>query len=90
MTTIKKIAIISNAQITGEKGGAEKFYEKLTETFRKYVLQVDLISVPCSEATFEDILRGYLACYDLDLSGYDGVISSKCPTYAIRHPNHVC
>jgi glycosyltransferase involved in cell wall biosynthesis len=26
----------------------------------------------------------------MDLSAYDGVISTKAPAYAIRHPNHVC
>ncbi len=26
----------------------------------------------------------------MDLSGFDGVISTKAPTYAVRHPNHVC
>jgi len=87
---INKLAIICNVQISGEKGGAEIFYVKLLECFKKYVPIVDLIEVPCSENTFEDILRGYLSCYDLDLSGYDGVISSKAPTFGVRHSNHVC
>lgn len=90
MTKIRKLAIVSNIQITGEAGGAEIFYEKLAETFRNYVPQVDLLCIPCSEITFEDILRGYMTCYDLDLKEYDGVISSKAPTFAVRHPNHVC
>lgn len=87
---MNKLAIISNIQVSGEQGGAEIFYTKLHESLRTYVTKVDLICVPCSEATFEDILKGYLKCYDLNLKEYDGVISAKAPTYAIRHPNHVC
>lgn len=90
MTEIRKLAIVCNVQLTGENGGAEIFHEKLTTAFRKYVPHVDLIGTPCSENTFEDILRGYVSCYDLDLKDYDGVISSKAPTYAVRHKNHVC
>lgn len=87
---INRLAIIANAQKTGEKGGAERFFALLAEAFRTYVDRVDLVPVDCSEATFEDILKGYLACYDLDLSEYDGVVSTKAPTFAVRHENHVC
>ena len=38
---------------------------------------------------FDSILRSYLRSYDLDLSGFDGIISTKAPTYAVRHRNHV-
>lgn len=90
MTKINKLAIICNTQTSGEKGGAEIFYTNLTDYFKRYVTCVDLIEVPCSENTFEDILRGYLSFYDLDLNDYDGVVSSKAPTYGVRHRNHVC
>jgi len=36
------------------------------------------------------VLRSYLDCYDLDLSAYDLVISTKNPTLMVQHPNHVC
>lgn len=90
MSKISSVAIIANMQISGIQGGAELFHQRLYETFCKYVPKVDLIKVPCCEYTFEDILDGYQSCYDLDLSQYDGVISSKAPTFAVTHPNHVC
>ncbi len=90
MSKINKLGIICNIQLSGQTGGAEIFYRKLYEYFSKYVECVDLIEVECSENTFEDILTGYLRCYDLELKDYDGIISSKAPTYGIRHKNHVC
>jgi glycosyltransferase involved in cell wall biosynthesis len=42
------------------------------------------------ESNFEAILRSYLQFYDLDLTKYDGIISTKAPGYLSRHPNHVC
>ena len=90
MRKLDRIAIIANEQISGIKGGAEVFHEKLCESIRKYVPGTELIRVPCSELTYEDILRSYEECYSMDLSGFDGVISSKAPTFAVSHPNHVC
>lgn len=90
MSKVKRLAFVSNSQLSGTKGGAEIFNERMVEYLSKYVPCVDHISVPCSENTFEDILRGYVTCYDLDLSSYDGVITAKAPTFAIKHPNHVC
>lgn len=90
MSKVNKLAIISNAQVSGEKGGAEIFYECLSEHFKRCVPVVEHIEVPCSEATFDDILQGYVTCYDLDLSGYDAVVSTKAPTFAVQHKNHIC
>ena len=42
------------------------------------------------EQTFAEVAASYRRFYDLDLSAYDGVISAKAPSYAARHPNHVC
>ncbi len=90
MSKIRKLAFISNAPLSGERGGAEIFNEQIVEHFSKYVPYVKHIPVICSEATFEAILKGYVTCYDLDLSEFDGVVSAKAPTFAVRHPNHVC
>jgi len=87
---IHNLAIIANVQLSGARGGAETFQEKLYEYFSKVVDHVEMINVPCDESSFEGILSCYQACYDLDLSRFDGVISSKAPTFAVSHPNHVC
>lgn len=90
MGKCNSLAIIANVQLSGAQGGAEIFHQKLYENFCRYVPHVTLLEVPCCENTYEDILRGYQVCYDLDLSQYDAVISSKAPTFAVQHPNHVC
>lgn len=90
MKKLGSVAIIANVQTSGTKGGAEVFHRKLYESISRYVPNTELIEVPCCEYTYEDILRSYETCYSLDLNRFDGVISSKAPTFAVTHPNHVC
>lgn len=46
--------------------------------------------VVADEPDFERIQRNYLTCYDLDLRLFDMVVSTKAPTWLVRHPRHVC
>ncbi len=45
--------------------------------------------MPFDESNFDGIIDGYERCRAMDLSGYDLVISTKAPTYAVSHPRHV-
>lgn len=85
-----RIAVIAVSNPKGEVGGAEKFYKGLADSLCAKGHQAEVISVLSDESTFESIEESYLRFYDLDLSAYDGVISTKSPSYMIRHPNHVC
>ncbi len=69
--------------------GAERHFVGMVDAFQKKA-ETHWIRVPLSEATWNQVLRSYLDCYDLDLSGYDLVVSTKNPTYMVRHRNHVC
>jgi glycosyltransferase involved in cell wall biosynthesis len=85
-----KTAIITPAIHDPERlFGAERHFLGMVQAFKRSV-DTDWIQVPISEARWETILQGYLDCYDLDLRGYDLVISTKAPTYLAQHPNHVC
>ena len=85
-----KAAIITPAIHDSERlFGAERHFLGMVQAFKRHV-DTDWIQIPISEASFETILRGYLECYELDLSTYDLVVSTKAPTYAAQHPNHVC
>jgi glycosyltransferase involved in cell wall biosynthesis len=53
-------------------------------------VHAEILPVIPDESNFEAILRSYLQFYDLDLTSYDGIISTKAPGYLSRHPNHVC
>ena len=84
-----KIGVVTPVMKGGEKGGAEAFYEGLVKGLRMASYDVDQIEVCIDETTFDTILEAYVTCYDLDLHQYDVVISTKAPTYMVRHPNHI-
>lgn len=85
-----KVAIVTVRAISGEAGGAERFYDALVEAFRQAGHEAQEVPVVADESTFEQIKRNYLTCYDLDLSAFDLVVSTKAPTWLVRHPRHVC
>ena len=47
------------------------------------------LEIPIDETNFESVLASYARCYDVDASAFDVVISTKAPTYMVRHPRHV-
>lgn len=85
-----KIAVIAVASSSGAYGGAERLYQGLVEALRNEGTETDLLTVMSDEKDFDSIKASYLKFYDLDVSKYDGVISTKAPSYAVRHPNHIC
>ena len=84
-----RAAIVAPYASSGERGGAERFYEGLKHALNAAGVETEIVGVSLSEATFEDIMAGYERCAALDLSAYDLVISTKAPTFNIRHPNHI-
>ncbi len=85
-----RIALVAAVPPSGEQGGAERFFNGLSEALAANDLQVTILKIASDESCYERIQESYLRFYDLDLSGFDGVISSKAPSYVVRHPNHVC
>jgi len=86
----KRVAVVGVVSSIGEKGGAERLYEGLKEGIKSQNVDVDLILKISDERDINTIKESYLRFYDLDLSAYDGVISTKAPSYVIRHKNHIC
>ena len=85
-----RVAVVTPTMKSGEKGGAEALYQGLVQSLRRTTGgTVDQVEVTIDESTFDAILRSYLTCYELDLRAYDLVISTKAPTFMVRHPNHV-
>jgi len=85
-----KVAIVTVRSASGEAGGAERFYDALVGAFRQAGHDAQEVPVVADESTFDHIKQNYLACYDLDLSAFDLVVSTKAPTWLVRHPRHVC
>jgi hypothetical protein len=84
------VAVVTPVSVSGAVGGAERFYRGLRDALDAIGLRTVIVEDTCDETNLNSILSSYLRFYDLDLSRFDGVISTKAPTYAIRHPNHVC
>jgi glycosyltransferase involved in cell wall biosynthesis len=85
-----KVALVTPAITSSERlYGAEKYFLGLHQGLRE-IADADWLQVPISEATFDDVLQGYLDCFDLDVSRYDVVISTKVPTFMVQHPRHIC
>jgi glycosyltransferase involved in cell wall biosynthesis/GT2 family glycosyltransferase len=84
-----RIGLVVPRVVAGPVGGAEALYRGLLDALRRTSHEVELVGVPVDESTFDAALESYLACHDLDVSAYDAVISTKVPTYMVRHPNHV-
>ena len=85
----KRIAVLQAGSAKGEFGGAERFYAGLIAALAEKGCKAEAVSIPADEATFDHILANYAACRSLDLSRFDLVISTKAPTYAAQHPNHL-
>jgi FkbM family methyltransferase len=84
-----KIAVVVPVMKSGEKGGAEALYKGLIQGLRDASHDVDRIGVVIDESSFEAILEAYEQCSNLDLHDYDLVVSTKAPTYAVRHRAHI-
>lgn len=89
-TVAGRIAVVAVRPASGEVGGAERLYEGLAQALEAAGNEVDLLQIVSEERSFETIQESYLRFYDLDLSRYARVVSTKAPSYAVRHPNHVC
>jgi glycosyltransferase involved in cell wall biosynthesis len=85
-----RIAVLASGSASGEKGGAERFFEGLRDALDLAGAEADLHWVTSDESSFDQIQRSYLRFYEYDLSNYDGVVSTKAPSYLVRHRNHVC
>ncbi len=85
-----RIAVITARPVSGEVGGAERFYDALIVALRNAGHSAVELRVATDESTVENIKRSYVDAYDLDVSRFDMVISTKAPTWLVRHPRHVC
>lgn len=85
-----KVAVVTMRAVDGAAGGAERFYEALVAAFRQQGHDAQELPIIGDEANFDHIERNYLASYDLDVSAFDMVVSTKAPTWLVRHPRHIC
>jgi glycosyltransferase involved in cell wall biosynthesis len=84
------IAIVAPCPIPYMIGGAENLFRGLQDHLNEYTShQAELIKLPSRELEFWDLLDSYRRFAELDLTGFDVVVSSKYPAWMVRHPRHV-
>ncbi|GFM31471.1 glycosyltransferase [Novosphingobium sp. PY1] len=84
-----KVGIICAGSPVAGNGGAERFYAGLKRGFEEIGCMPEFVEISSSEPSVDQILRNYELAAETDVSHFDFVVSSKVPTYAVRHPNHV-
>jgi len=84
-----KIAVVGPSPVPYVYGGAEGLMWKLTESINRLTShQAEMIKLPSREHSFWDLIDSYHQFYCLDLSHFDLIISTKYPSWMVRHPNH--
>lgn len=85
-----KIGLLRPEPVPPTIGGAERLVEGLETAIRSWTSHaVEVVHLPLHEHTAVDLLGSYRAWANLDASGFDLVISTKYPTWMVRHPRHV-
>ena len=83
------IALVVVKSKSGEEGGAEKFFKGLNKAFQTFGHTSEMVELISDESSLESIEDSYKKFRSLDLTDFDLVISTKAPSYAILHPNHI-
>ncbi len=85
-----RIALLAPSPVPFTIGGAEKLAWGLHHFLNQQTPhQAELLKLPSREHSFWDLVDSYRAFWQLDLSHFDLVISSKYPAWMASHPRHV-
>jgi glycosyltransferase involved in cell wall biosynthesis len=86
-----KIAVVGPSPVPFRRGGAENLLSGIVNAINTHTHhEADLIKLPSRELSFWELIDNYLAFYKLDLSHFDAIVSTKYPSWMVRHPNHIC
>lgn len=85
------IAVVAPSPVPLTIGGAENLWWGLVEHLNRATPHhADLIKLPTPERDFWEVVDSYKRWSELDVSGYDLVISGKYPAWMVAHSKHVC
>lgn len=86
-----RIAVVAPSPVPFTIGGAENMMWGLCDGINRYTEhQCELIKLPVKEFSFWDLVDSYYAFYRLDLSHFDLIITSKYPSWMVKHDNSIC
>jgi glycosyltransferase involved in cell wall biosynthesis len=84
------LAIVAPCPIPYVIGGAENLYRGLQDHINERTPhQAEIIKLPSRELSFWELLDSYRRFTELDLTGFDVVVSAKYPAWMVDHPRHV-
>src|SRR3954453_5715341 len=84
------VAIVAPCPIPYTIGGAENLWRSLQAHINEHTPhQAEQIKLPSREHTFWELVDSYRRFAELDLTGFDVVVSSKYPAWMVAHPRHV-
>ncbi|WP_272474706.1 glycosyltransferase family 4 protein [Baekduia alba] len=84
------VAIVAPCPVPFQLGGAENLWRALQDHLNEQTgHQAALVSIPSREHGFWELLDSYRRFAELDLAGFDVVISGKYPAWMVEHPAHV-
>ena len=86
-----KIAIVGPSPVPFGIGGMEYLLWGMQQHMNEDTAhKSELIKLPTKETNFWELVNSYKQFYDLDLSHFDMVITTKYPAWMVQHPNHIC
>jgi glycosyltransferase involved in cell wall biosynthesis len=89
-SAVVNIAILAPSPVPLQIGGAENLWWGLLDHLnRQTEHHADLVKLPTPERDFWEIVDSYRRWSELDVSGYDAVISGKYPAWMPQHPRHL-
>jgi glycosyltransferase involved in cell wall biosynthesis len=84
------VAIVAPAPVPYVIGGAENLWRGLQDHINEHTPhQAELFKLPSREHSFWELVDTYRRFSELDLSGFDVVVSTKYPAWMVRHDRHV-
>jgi len=84
------VAIVLPVPAAGERGGAEILVDELVRGLIRHGVKAEKVEIVSDESDFEALEKTFRRFRRMDLSGFDGVISTKAPSFLVEHKNHVC
>src|SRR5215210_7184085 len=84
------VAIVAPCPIPYVIGGAENLWRGLQDHLNEHTEhQAELIKLPSRELSFWELVDTYRQFSELNLDGFDLVVSTKYPAWMVAHPRHV-
>ena len=85
------VAVVAPCPVPYAVGGAENLWRGLQDALNASgEHQAEIIKLPSPEHNSASLLDSYRRFSELDLSGFDVVVSGKYPAWMVHHPRHVC